>query len=391
LREETARGNAGYAPMIVYAGGNLKYRAWHDTIEINGITRKESDMEKKFISDFKINEQVDSVFRLSKKNLKLTKYDKPYLEISLQDKSGRIEGRLWDNAEKYNAVIETGDIVRVKGTVDKYRDEKQLKIDFIERADDRSFRYEDMVRVAEKRDDIFNKLMLLLGTVKNEWIASLIRKFTADLDFISLFKDGIGGKAWHNAYIGGLMEHTLEVMYIADRMCKLYPQADRDLILFGAFVHDIGKVYELDPKKMEYTVEGGLLGHIAIGHKMLIDHIHEVKDFPKDLSMRLEHIILSHHGEYEQQSPVLPKTLEATIIYQVDELVSQANAVNEIIRSQEEEGKFWSNYVSIKNRKYYIKNQSKEDWNKRGKTKKNAEIEKNEGEMGKETFDLFDA
>ena len=112
-------------------------------------------MEKIFISDFKINEQIDSVFRLSKKNLKLTKYDKPYLELSLQDKTGKIEGRLWDNAEEYNALVETGDMVRIRGTVDKYREDKQLKVDFIERADDRSFRYEDMVRVAEKRDEIF--------------------------------------------------------------------------------------------------------------------------------------------------------------------------------------------------------------------------------------------
>ena len=319
-------------------------------------------MDKKFIVDFMINEQIDSNFRLSKKNLKLTKYDKAYLELSLQDKTGKIEGRLWDKAEEYNSNVETGDIVRVRGTVDKYREEKQLKIDFIERADDRSFRYEDMVRVAEKRDEIFNKLMLLLGTIRNSWISSLVRKFTADLDFIAKFKEGIGGKAWHNAYIGGLMEHTLEVMNISEAMCKMYPEADRDMTIFGAFIHDIGKVYELDPRKMEYTIEGGLIGHIAIGYKMLIKHVAEVKDFPKDLSMRIEHLILSHHGEYEQQSPVLPKTLEATILYQVDDLVSQANAVKEILTGQKEDGKVWSNYVSIKNRKYFIKDYEQEDW-----------------------------
>ncbi len=347
-------------------------------------------MDKKFISDFKINEQIDSIFRLSKKNLKLTKYDKPYLEISLQDKSGKIEGRLWDNAEEYNAAVETGDVVRVRGTVDKYREEKQLKIDFIDRADDRSFRYEDMVRVAEKRDDIFNKTMLLLGTIRNEWISALVRRFTADLDFIARFKEGIGGKAWHNAYIGGLMEHTLEVMYMSDRMCRMYPQANRDVTIFGAFIHDIGKVYELDPKKMEYTVEGGLVGHIAIGHKMLVKHIDEIKDFPKDLSMRIEHVILSHHGEYEQQSPVLPKTLEATIIYQVDELVSQANAVKEIMLSQAEEGKDWSNFVSIKNRKYYIKDQLKETWNDHEKKQKDPSKTEKDHDLTDETPDLFE-
>jgi len=347
-------------------------------------------MEKKFVSGLKVNEQVDSFFMLSKKNLKLTKYDKPYLEVSLQDKTGKIEGRLWDKAEDFSEKIETGDIVRVIGTVDKYREEKQLKIDHIEKADDRSFKYEDMVRVAQNRDEIFNRMMMLLGTVRNEWLASLVRKFTGNLDFIARFKDGLGGKSWHNAYIGGLMEHTFEVMYIADQMCRLYPQADRDVTIFGAFIHDIGKVYELDPRKMEYTVEGGLIGHVTIGHKILVSHMNTVKDFPKDLSMRLEHIILSHHGEYEQQSPVLPKTLEATIIYQTDELVSQANAVKEIIQSQSEEGKVWSNFVTIKNRKYYIKGPEGESWKEKttGKTSQKHALAGDSGDNAKEE-DLF--
>jgi 3'-5' exoribonuclease len=350
-------------------------------------------MKKIFIADLKVNDQVDSVFRLGKKNLKLTKYDKPYLEMSLLDKSGKIEGRLWDNAEEYGAKVTTGDIVRVIGSVDEYRQEKQLKVDVIEKADDRSYSYEDMVRVAEDREELFNKVMLMLGTVKNTWISSLVRKFTADLDFLKRFKDGVGGKSWHNAYIGGLMEHTYEVMYISDRMCRLYPEADRDVAIMGAFIHDIGKVYELDNKKMEYTSQGGLIGHIAIGHKMLIKKLSEVKDFPQDLAMRLEHIILSHHGEYEQQSPVLPKTLEATIVYQVDELVSQANAVKELFLAQKDEGRIWSNYVSIKSRKYYIKDATEEPWAERKISASGAKEEKTEVSEdipdGSEEEDLF--
>lgn len=321
-------------------------------------------MPKKFISDFKVNEQIDSVFMLSKKELKLTKYDKPYLQMTVSDKTGKIEARLWDDAEKYNEAAETGDIVQVKGTVDKYRDQKQLKVDHLSKADDRSFVYEDLVRVVENRNEIQEKVFFYLGSIKNKWIKLLVERFTSDEALIEMFTDGIGAKSWHNAYIGGLIEHTYEVMAITDRMCELYPEADRDVSIFGAFIHDIGKVFELDAKKMEYTSEGGLVGHIAIGHKILINKIKEVEDFPADLSLRLEHIILSHHGEYEQQSPVLPKTLEATIVYQADELVSQANAIKELKASQEEEGKAWSSFVTIKNRKYYIKDAKEEDWTK---------------------------
>jgi 3'-5' exoribonuclease len=319
-------------------------------------------MDKKFIKDLKVNEQVNSAFMLNKKELKLTKYDKPYLQITLSDKSGKVEARLWDNAEKYNETAEAGDVVRVKGTVDKYREEKQLKIDHIERADDRSFRYEDMVRVAENRDKIYNDILKYLESIENTWLSGLKDRFIEDGELMTLFKDGLGGKMWHNAYIGGLMEHTYEVMYIVDKMCDIYPEVNRDITLLGAFIHDIGKVHELDPRKVEYTVEGGLVGHIVIGHKILMEKIGGIEGFPDDLRLRLEHIILSHHGEYEQQSPVLPKTLEATIVYHADELVSQANAIKEIQKSQAEEGKVWSHFVGIKNRKYYIKDAGEEDW-----------------------------
>ncbi|MFH1394805.1 MAG: HD domain-containing protein [Candidatus Omnitrophota bacterium] len=329
-------------------------------------------MDKKFISDFKVNEQVTSVFMLRKKNLKLTKYDKPYLEMTLSDKTGKIEGRLWDDAEKYNEAADTGDFVLIKGTVDKYREEKQLKVDYLVKADERAFCYEDMVRVAANREKYYNDILTYLKSIKNVWVKSLSELFVKDEKLMASFKDGIGGKSWHNAYIGGLMEHTFEVMYISQEMCRLCGEADRDIALFGAFIHDIGKVRELDPKKLEYTVEGGLLGHIAIGYRILTEKISEITDFPYDLRLRLEHIILSHHGEYEQQSPVLPKTLEATIIYHADELVSQANAIKEIQVGQKEEGKTWSNYVTIKNRKYFIKSAAEEGWSQENKESKQS-------------------
>ncbi|MFH1305861.1 MAG: HD domain-containing protein [Candidatus Omnitrophota bacterium] len=312
-------------------------------------------MGKTFISDYKEKDKIDSFFLLHKKNLKLTKHDKPYLELGLGDKTGNIEGRLWERAEDFAGAADTGDVVRVTGSVEKYRGDNQLKIDFIEKADEGSFRQDDMVCVAENRDKTREDVFSYLESIKNPWICLLVKRFTSDETLMSLFADGIGAKRWHNAYIGGLMEHTYEVMRVVEAVCELYPEADRDIAVFGAFIHDIGKVLELDPKKMEYTDQGGLLGHIAIGHKILVERIRKIPGFPDELGMRLEHIILSHHGEYEQQSPVLPKTLEAVIVYQTDDLVSQANAIKQILTSQAAKEKTWSNFVSIKNRKFYIK------------------------------------
>ncbi|MDD4956638.1 MAG: HD domain-containing protein [Candidatus Omnitrophica bacterium] len=317
-------------------------------------------MAKQYIQDLKVNDRVDSFFMLNKKNLKLTKYDKPYMELGLSDKTGKIEGRLWDNAEDFDQAVQTGDIVRVKGSVSKFKEDKQLKVDMVEPADDRAYLYEDMVRVAENREEIFNRIKSYLAGLKDPSLKALADLFMSDDDLIKAFMDGVGGKSWHNAYIGGLAEHTYEVMFITDKMCELYPDVNRDLAIMGAFLHDIGKVFELDPRKMEYTEEGGLLGHIAIGYGLLKSKIDSLTDFPDDRALHLCHIVLSHHGEYEQQSPVLPKTLEATIVYQVDELVSQANAVKEIRSAQAEEGRPWSNFVSIKNRKYYLKTPAQE-------------------------------
>lgn len=319
-------------------------------------------MKKRFIQELKFNEVVDSFFMLHKKELKIAKNDKPYLALTLSDRTGKLEGRLWDNAEKFNELADTGDVVHVKGTVEKYREEKQLKVDSLAKADERLYQYEDMVRVAENREKVLSEVAAMLSSITNPWIKGLAAKFLEDEKFMSLFKDGVGGKMWHNAYIGGLIEHTYEVMRIADKTCEMYPEANRDLTLFGAFLHDVGKVQELDFRKMEYTDEGGLVGHIVIGHKILVSKMGQVEGFPPDLALRLEHIILSHHGEYEQQSPVLPKTLEATIVYHSDELVSQANAIKEIQRNESAEGKSWSQYVSMKNRKYYIKGVGEEEW-----------------------------
>lgn len=313
-------------------------------------------MTKKFINELKLNEEVDDVFVLRDKNLKLAKNDKPYLYFSLQDRTGKIQAYLWDDPEQYNKKADTGDAVKIKGVVKEYRGNKQLTVSEIEKADERSFSREDLVRTAENMEQLKANIIGNLKSIRNPWIKKLSETFLDDNEVMENFYKGLGGKSWHNAYIGGLMEHTYEVMAVSDKVCELYGEADRDTVIFGAFIHDIGKIYELDYKNMEYTVEGGLLGHIAIGHRMLSEKIKKIKDFPSELRLRLEHIVLSHHGEYEQQSPVLPKTLEATIIYQTDELVSQANAVKEIKLAQQGEGKIWSDFVNIKNRKYYIRN-----------------------------------
>ncbi len=309
------------------------------------------------IKELKAGQPVETVFLLKKKETLKTKEGKLYLRLVFADKTGEIEGRMWDNTETVNGAIDSGAVVVVSGTVDVWKNDKQIKVDGLRAASEKEYKPTDLIRAVENPEELFKKVNSYLGGISDKHLSILADRFLEDTDLMSRFKKSPGASSWHNAYIGGLLEHTYEVMYISERVCELYPQADKDLVLIGAFVHDIGKVIELDPNTLQYTLDGGLIGHLTLGFDILSKKISGIKDFPKDLELKLKHIILSHHGEYEQQSPVLPKTLEATIVYQADELTSQANAVKELIEAQSGGDKEWSNFVGIKSRKYLLKKQ----------------------------------
>lgn len=313
-------------------------------------------MPTTFINELKANSPIKAIFLCKKKLLKRTKEDKPYLEVTLSDKTGKIEGRAWENAEELNKEFNEGDVVKISGGTTLFKNELQIKVDDIKKAKNSEYAYENLIRAVASPEKIFEKINNLLSAIKDEWLVKLKDSFLNDAEFIDKFLKSPGAKSWHNAYIGGLLEHTYEVMHISNEVHNLYPESSLDILMIGSFMHDMGKIYELDTNTFEYTLEGGLVGHVSIGYKMLGEKIRNIDGFPKDLALELEHIILSHHGEYEQQSPVLPKTLEATIIYQADELVSQANAVKELQDSfKNTSDASWSNFVSIKNRKYLLR------------------------------------
>jgi len=310
---------------------------------------------KTFINDLKVGEKFETVFLLKSKEQLKTKENKPYLKVTLADKSGVLEGRVWDNAEVISKRVESGLPVVVKGVVEQWKGDTQAKVSDIRIAEDGEYVHGDLIRVVENIDAIYDKIKAYLAGISDEWLTRLSGAFLNDEAFVAKFKKSPGAKSWHNAYIGGLAEHTWEVMFIVDKICELYSEADKDVAIMGAFLHDVGKTLEIDSDKFEYTLDGGLIGHLPLGFEILSIKIGEVDGFPEDLGRHLKHIVLSHHGEFEQQSPILPKTLEATIVYHADELVSQANAVKEIVHKQSTGEKVWSNYVSIKNRQYLLK------------------------------------
>lgn len=323
---------------------------------------KKVKVEKIFCNEVTNGQRIFCSFLLSKKELGKTKTDKTYLKLELKDKTGSLEGRMWDNADTADKRVDTGMPVMVTGQISEFRGNLQIKVDDIYPAEDSEFDLPDLIRCVEDIEGLFEKVKACLRrNMKNEWMIKLTKSFLEDKDLIDSFKRAPGARSWHNAYVGGLMEHSFEVMTIVEKMCELYPEVYADVAVFGAFLHDVGKIFELDPQSFEYTHLGGLVGHIGLGFEILSEKIRAIDGFPKELALHLKHVILSHHGEYEQQSPVLPKTIEAIIVYHSDDLVSQANAVREIMTAQSYGDRDWSNFISIKNRKFFLKRMGEEE------------------------------
>jgi len=310
------------------------------------------------IKDLKPGDKIVSFFVLRKKAIR-TKFnsDEIYLSLELGDASQRINGTVWEKPQEVYEAIELGDIMKVKATAIHFKDKLHLNIEKIRKAEDSDdYDIKELVAVVDKdRDALFLHLEEFIASIENPYLKELLNLVFTDSEIREQFKDAPGGKLWHHNYLGGLLEHTLSVTGIADRVGQMYEDIKRDLIIAAGLLHDIGKISSYTYKTLiDFTDDGRLVGHIVIGAQMVKDKIRMIKDFPKDLEMELTHLILSHQGKLEQASPVVPMTLEGMILYYADEIDSNANAYQRIIKREKEPGRKWSSYVSLINRYLYF-------------------------------------
>ena len=313
------------------------------------------------IKDLKPGDKFVAFFILRKKEIR-TKFnsDEIYLSLELGDASQRIRGTVWEKPQEVYEAIEPGDIMKVKATAIHFKDKLHLNIEKIRKAEEGDdFDIKELVPVVDKdRDALLAHLDELIASVENPHLKELLNLVFTDSEIREQFKDAPGGKLWHHNYLGGLLEHTLSVTGIADRVGQMYPDIKRDLLLAAGLLHDIGKISSYTYKTLiDFTDDGRLVGHIVIGAQMVKDKIREIKDFPKDLEMELTHLILSHQGKLEHASPVVPMTLEGLILYYADEIDSSANAYQRITKREKEPGRKWSSYVSLINRYLYFGNE----------------------------------
>ena len=199
------------------------------------------------------------------------------------------------------------------------------------------------------------KLFNYMDGIKNSYLKQLLSKIFDDKEFFTRFAQAPAAKTWHHNYIGGLLEHTISVASICEFATHLY-KIDKDLLITGALLHDIGKVLEYSIKPtIEFTAEGRLVGHIPLGDHILSTKSAEIDNFPPDLLFKLRHLVLSHHGEYEKASARLPQTLEAIVLHHADNFDAQTVGVAQLVESVQNDDAKWTEYDKLNNRYYYIK------------------------------------
>jgi 3'-5' exoribonuclease len=302
-------------------------------------------MKDIFIADlagFDESRQFDSFFLVLHKQQRTTKSNKPYLNLILGDKTGQMEGRVWDLGDPRIAKdFERGDIVKVRGCVSRFDDRLQVKVDQLRKGVAGETDKTDLLPSTTcDVEDLWRQLLGFVESFTDPHLKQLLTTLLSDAELARAYREAPAAKQLHHAYLGGLLEHVMSLLKLADRVAPHYPVLHRDLLLTGVILHDIGKVRELAWEAgFEYTVEGTLLGHIQMGTELIEKTIASQPEFPPRLKTLVLHVILSHHGKLEFGSPKLPMIPEALVLNFIDDLDAKMQAVAAEFEKSLREGK----------------------------------------------------
>lgn len=291
----------------------------------------------RYINTLCEGETIRNIYLCKGKRSAETRNGKPYDNLILQDKTGTLDGKVWDPNSGGIADYEETDFIEVFGDVISYNNALQLNIRQIRKAYEGEYNPADYMPATEKNPDTMYEELLRYGAqVKNPYLRQLIDYyFVQDQTFIKTFKGHSAAKSVHHGFVGGLLEHTLSVVKFCEYMASAYPILNRDLLYTAAICHDIGKTKELSAfPKNDYTDDGQLLGHIVIGVEMISDAVRQIPDFPDKLASELKHCIISHHGELEYGSPKKPAIPEAFALNFADCADAKMQTLKEIFKDK---------------------------------------------------------
>ncbi len=311
-------------------------------------------IKQSYVKDIHAGDRVQDLFLVTEKNMAISQKGNPYLNLKLRDKTGEVDGRVWDRAAEMNKIFQTGDIIQIQSQAVSFRNLIQLSISRISVVDDPAVTPADYLpSSASDTAEMFEALMAIVETVQDPHLRTLLDLIFDDEETADAFRKAPAAKGFHHAYIGGLLEHTLSVTQLLDLATGHYRNLNRDLVIAGGILHDIGKIHELSFNgTMNYTDEGRLVGHIVLAVEFVNEKIAAIESFPRQLALELRHILLSHHGVLEFGSPKRPKTLEALIVNFMDDLDAKTNAFSEFMKAPGNETN-WTPYHRLLERFIY--------------------------------------
>jgi 3'-5' exoribonuclease len=309
-------------------------------------------MKSPYLSELQPNQTVQGTFLVSYKDVRQKKSGEPYLSLTLTDRSGELDAKMWDNAAEALATFERDDFVRVKGLLQIFQNRPQLTLHKIQPVPESEVDLTDYLPASKRdRDEMFRELQGWIAGMSEPHLKQLLEAVFADEDIAQAYRTAPAAKTVHHNWIGGLIEHVLSLCNLAKASAAHYPHIDFDLLLTGVLLHDVGKIRELHyARSFGYTTEGQLLGHIQIGVQMVLDKLRLMPDFPPRLRDLVVHMILSHHGELEFGSPKIPLFPEALLLHLLDNMDSKMECMRALIdRDQQIQG-VWTGYNSALDR-----------------------------------------
>jgi 3'-5' exoribonuclease len=308
----------------------------------------------KFIKDYSDGDRVFDIYLCKHRTSAVTKNGKPYETVILQDKTGTIDGKIWDPNNAGIGEFDTLDYIEVYGEVTSFQSTLQVNVKRIRKCQPGEYNPGDYLPVSKFNiEEMYSELLSYISSVENTWLKQLLEEFfVKDEAFIKVFKQSSAAKTVHHGFVGGLLQHTLSVTRLCEYYSKAYPLLKKDLLITAAICHDIGKTKEISlfPEN-DYTDDGQFLGHIVIGVEMVGEKIREIAGFPPVLANELKHCILAHHGEYEFGSPKKPAIMEAVALNFADNTDAKLQTFTEILENTTETGWFGFNRLFDSNLK----------------------------------------
>lgn len=299
-------------------------------------------MKQGFVSELSPDRPVRSAFLVQSKERKIASNGSAYLDLELRDSTGSLKAKLWD-CDRLRLDFEADDIVRVEGQLEEYRGTAQLKIRKIEKcpADEIDLR-DYFPRSDQDPEEMYARLLDRIRCMPEGPVRQLMLAVLEDPSIAPRFKLAPAATNFHHAYLGGLLEHVLSLVELGNQVCDHYPTLDRDLVMAGLVLHDLGKLEELSYERgFHYSTRGQLIGHITIGLEIVQAKMREIKDFPAALKARIEHVILSHHGKLEFGSPKEPAFPEALVVHYLDDLDSKLESMRaQYVADKDRAGEF---------------------------------------------------